>query len=50
MTIIHALGLFVFAVLTIVFFVTAVKVWRADDPAAEFGDAVRRRRNKWRTR
>lgn len=49
MTIIGGLGIFVFAMLAGIFFVIAVKIWRADDPAAEFEDAVRRRRNERRT-
>lgn len=47
MTSICGLGIFVFAMLTVVCLVIGVKIWWVDDPTTEFEDIVRRQRNKW---
>ena len=47
MTSICGLGIFVFAMLTVVCLVIGVKIWWVDDPTTEFDDIVRRQHNKW---
>ena len=47
MTSICGLGIFVFAMLTVVCLVIGVKIWWVDDPTTEFDDIVRRQLNKW---